>query len=175
MVEYDSIIPPGQEGNVIQQLKVKKLKSGTFTKAVKVMSNARNSEVFRLSLSGKILSVINISSRFIHLRPDTVGNFSGTLTLNTEKKNFTVKEITFKENKGSGPEWQQQPILYLKHSMTRTDSADNDGYYTYTLIFSLDITPAKRLSGTFALKTNHPKRDTIDIRGMISPPEEIKK
>ncbi len=131
--------------------------------------------MFRLSLSGKILSVINISSRFIHLRPDTGGNFSGTLTLNTEKKNLSVKEITFKEHKSSGPEWQQEPILYLKHSMTRTDTADSDEYYTYTLNYSLDITPAKRLSGTFALKTNHPKKDNIDIRGMISPPEEIKK
>lgn len=175
MVEYDSIIPPGQEGKVTQQVKMSKLKSGTFTKSVKVMSNASNIEVLRLSLSGKILSVINLSHRFIHLRQDSTRKLTGSLELSTEKPDLIIKEISFKEQKSSKPSWQKEPILYLKYSMTRADSADVDGYYAYSLKFSIDIAPPERLSGMFTFNTNHREREKITIRGMIAPVEEKKK
>ncbi len=172
MVDYDSIIPPGQEGHVIQQIKVSKLRSGRFTKSIKVTSNAENIPALRLSVSGKILSVINQSSRFLHLRPNKEGKVNGSVVFSTEKQNFKIKEIYFKENKGSGPSWQQQPELYLTHNVTRADTADSDGYYAYTVKFSLDMAPPTRISGVFSFITNHPERKKIDIRGMISPLEK---
>jgi len=138
------------------------------------MSNAKNTDVLRLSLSGKILSVINLSSRFLHLRPDKDGKVNGSLNLSTEKKNLKIKEASFKENKGSGPAWQEQPVLFLKYAITRSDTADSDNYYTYSLKFSLAIAPPKRLSGNFTFITNHPEKENITIRGMVAPLEEKK-
>ena len=49
-------------------------------------------------------------------------------------------------------------------------TADEDGYYAYSLNFSCTITPPPEiLSGSFILKTNHSKRETIKLRGMINP------
>ena len=171
MVEYDSIIPPGQAGELTQQVKVSKLRSGTFTKSVKVTSNAKNIEVLRMSITGKILSDIHLSHRFMHLRPDTNRKFVGSLTLGTEKKDFKIKEITFEQKKKKDtPDWQLTPEILLKYTMTTSDTADADGYYTYSLAFSCDITPPPEiLSGSFIFKTNHPKRKTIKLRGMINP------
>ena len=131
MVEYDSIIPPGQVGTVTQQIKMSKLKSGTFTKSINVMSNAKNMDVLVLSISGKILSIINISHRFVLLRPDSSGRATATLELSSEKPDLQIKNITFEDHQSTKPKWQQEPVLYLKHDMKRFDKPDSDGYYSY--------------------------------------------
>lgn len=177
MVEYDSIVPPGQVGEITQQIKLSKIRSGTFTKSVTITSNAKNVESLRVSITGKILSDIHLSHRFIHLKPDTNGKFVGSLTLSTEKKGLQIREITFKQKKKKNtPEWQLDPEIVFKHSMTTADSVDADGYYAYSLHFSCTITPPPEISsGSFILKTNHPKRETIKLRGMINPKRETGK
>ena len=174
MVEYDSIIPPGQVGELTQQIKLSKLKSGTFTKSITITSNAKNIEVIRVSITGKILADIHLSHRFIHLKPDTNGKFHSSLTLSTEKKDFKIKEITFKQKKKKNiPEWQLDPEIVFNHSITTSDTTDADGYYIYSLRFSCAITsPQEILSGSFILKTNHPKREIIKLRGMINPKKD---
>lgn len=175
MVEHDSIVPPGRTGKVVQQIKLSKLKSGEFTKAIKVISNAKNTDVLRLSLSGKILSLINISRRFLHLKPGKNGKITSTLDFSTEKANFTIKKVTFEEfEKSDSPLWQKKPPLTVNHTITRSKSADSDGYYTYTVTLSFDTPPQKRLSGSFNFDTNHPKKDILTVRGMIAPLEENK-
>lgn len=174
MVEYDSIVPPGQVGELTQQIKLAKLRSGTFTKSVTITSNAKNIELLRVSITGKILSIIHLSHRFIHLKPDTNGKFVGSLTLSTGKKDLKIKEITFKQKKKKEtPDWQLEPEIVFNHSITASDTADADGYYAYSLNFSCTITPPPEiLSGSFILKTNHPKRETIKLRGMINPKKD---
>lgn len=171
MVEYDSIIPPGQAGKLTQQIKLNKVRSGPFTKSVTVTSNAKNIQNLRLSITTKILTDIHLSHRFIHLKPDTSGKFTGYMTMSTEKKDFKVKEITFEQKKKKDtPEWQLGNDILLNHTITCSDTTDEDGYFTYTLRFSCNITPPDdMLSGTFIFKTNHPKRETIKLRGMINP------
>ena len=112
-----------------------------------------------------------MSHRFIHLKPDTSGTFAGHLAMRTEKKDFKVKEISFEQKKKKDtPEWQLTNDIVLSHTMTASDTTDDDGYFTYTLHFSCNITPPdEMLSGSFIFKTNHPKRETIKLRGMINP------
>lgn len=167
MVEYDSIVPPGQVGELTQQIKLAKLRSGTFTKSVTITSNAKNIELLRVSITGKILSIIHLSHRFIHLKPDTNGKFVGSLTLSTGKKDLKIKEITFKQKKKKEtPDWQLEPEIVFNHSITASDTADADGYYAYSLNFSCTITPPPEiLSGSFILKTNHPKERRLNLEG----------
>ncbi len=171
MVEYDSVIPPGQAGKLTQQIKLNKVRSGTFTKSVTVTSNAKNIQNLRLSITAKILTDIHLSHRFIHLKPDTNGKFVGHITMSTEKKDFKIKEITFgQKKKKDAPEWQLADDILLNHTVTCSDSTDGDGYFTYSLNFSCNISPPPEiLSGSFIFKTNHPKRETIKLRGMINP------
>lgn len=139
------------------------------------MSNAKNTEVLRLSISGKILSVINLSKRFLRLKPNKDGKVKNNLMLSTEKQDLKILRMSFKENKKNSPSWQSESVLFIKYAMTMTDSADADGYYTYSLDFSFDIAPTKTVSGYFFLDTNHPKKKTIKIRGMILPIKEEEK
>lgn len=93
------------------------------------------------------------------------------MTMSTEKKDFKVKEISFEQKrKKDTPEWQLANDILLRHTMTSSDTTDEDGYFTYTLQFSYDITPPEEiLEGSFIFKTNHPKQETIKLRGMINP------
>lgn len=172
MVEHDSIIPAGRVGKVIQAINIDKLHAGPFTKTIKVMSNAKNTDVLRLSMSGKVLTNINISERFLNLHCDKNGTASGILVLGTEKPDFKIKEMIFSEHPTNDPSWQKMSPVDLKFSTTRSDSADADGYYTYTVQYSLDIKTKIRLSGDFKVLTNHPKEEVIELRGMIAPLEE---
>lgn len=172
MVDYDSIIPPGRTGKITPFIKAKKLRSGTFTKSIKIMSNATNTPTLRLSISGKVLSDINLSKRFLRLQPDHDGKAALSLTLKTEKPDFKIKDIAFRENKRNDPNWESKSGLTVTHHITRSDSTDIDKYYTYTLSLFLTIAPTKMLSGSFEIETNHEKKDHLSIRGMIDKIKE---
>jgi hypothetical protein len=154
-------------GKVIQEIKVKKLSSGTFKKSVKVMSNATNASVLSLSISGKILTLINMHPKSFVLKPDEKENIENKLTLSTEKRNLQILEMTFEKSKTSTPTWQEEPPLTINYQLTRSDTADADGYYTYSLNFSFIYAPSETISGYFYLNTNHPEMKTIKIRGII--------
>lgn len=117
------------------------------------------------------MSYVQLSHRFINLKPDTNGKFAGNVTMSTEKKDFKVKKITFEQKKKKDtPEWQLPDDIVMFFTMSSSDTTNNDGYFTYPLQFSCDITPPEEtLSGYFIFKTNHPKKETIKLRGMINP------
>jgi len=175
VVEFDSIIPPGQEGKIIQQIKTAKLGTGTFSKSVRVLSNAQNNAEAVLTLSGKILAEIQPSHKWINLKPDSAGKFNGFITFATEKKDFKITEMIFEPQKKENlPLWQQDQGISIKYTVTKTDTADIDGYYTFAMNFSLNTPPPPEIiQGQFVFKTNHPKTDEIRLKGLINPRDEI--
>jgi hypothetical protein len=172
VVEYDSIILPGRAGKVVQQIKPEKLGSGPFTKSITVISNAKNLPTLQLTLSGKILSLIHLSNRYLTLRADKQGVINGTLSIGAEKKDMQILKVVFKEHASDQPAWQQQPPIVLKPTVTRSENADSDGYYTYTLNFSHPLAMTRVLSGVFSLTTDYAKSELIEVRGMISPSDQ---
>ncbi len=140
------------------------------------MSNATNASVLSLKLSGKILAIVNVSPRSLIIKPNEKSTkIEKRLTLTTEKRDFTVKDITFEKSKKKTPMWQKDALFDIKHNITRSDSADSDGYYSFYVDISFDYTPKETLSGYFYLKTNHPKQETIQIRGIIKKLQEKRK
>ncbi len=136
------------------------------------MSNATNSSSLSLSISGKILSLINLSSKSLLLKPDTNQLIEKSITISTEKRNFQILEMIFEKSKSTTPAWQAESPLDIKYNVTRSDTADADGYYDYVLNFSFKHAPEKTISGYFFLNTNHPKEESIKIRGIIKPIEK---
>ncbi|MBN1980502.1 MAG: hypothetical protein JW795_03160 [Chitinivibrionales bacterium] len=172
MVDYDSIIPPGQVGKLLQVIKMSALHDGEFTKTVKVISNAKNEETLRLSLSGKILSVINVSDRFLHMTPSK-GSVAQSISLSTQKKDLAIKSVKFTTLPPPGAQkWQAEIPIVVEYKLTPKDSIpDKYGYYDFFLTMTFATDPAQAVSGDFIITTNHEKMAEITIRGLIVPDE----
>lgn len=170
MVDYDSIIAPGQTGKIEIKIKKNKLGDGSFTKALRVMSNAANEPNLRLSIKGKILSPIDISKRFLRIESGESSS-EGEIILSSQKKDLKIMEVKFVEREGSNsPNWEKQPDILAKSKLTATGEVDSFGYQSYKLELSMNIAPTNILSGHFEIKTNHPEQKMINLRGMILPP-----
>ncbi|MBD3315500.1 MAG: hypothetical protein GF344_06910 [Chitinivibrionales bacterium] len=171
MVEYDSIIPPGRVGEITQAVRIKGLHGGSFRKGMRVILNDSANTTLRLSLSGKILPILGVSPRYLRLKSSENAENASEVVLTTEQKNLKVKDIVFKERGGAkdGPAWQSSLPYFIEHETTRSDTADKDGYYTYTVKIALKTVPKQNRPGEFIFKTNNRKMSEITVRGMIEP------
>jgi len=168
VVKFDSIIPPGKSGNVLQNIKVDRLSDGEFTKHVTVMSNASNMETLKLYIRGKIVSVLTITPEALIMRPDSNKNYSDKVTITTKKDDMKILSIIYEDLNKDDKKWQNEPPLNIKYTLTRSDSSTTDKYYQYTLNISFTNKSKEELSGYFIIKTNHPKQqENIKIRAVI--------
>ncbi|MBD3346551.1 MAG: hypothetical protein GF401_15965 [Chitinivibrionales bacterium] len=170
MVGYDSIIPPGQVGKLTQEISAKNFHGGNFKKSVTVISNAKNSPTLRLSVRGHIKPVLGLSTHYFTMNNNSEKPFEVTLT--TEKKNLKVSEIAFKSRNRSKAAWQSDLPLYVSHKLIKPDKVKKDGYYDYTLQMSPKLDSEKTVHGEFIIKTNHPEKKEIKIRGRIEMPRK---
>lgn len=169
MVDYDSVIAPGQTGKVEIKIKKEKLGDGDFTKALRVMSNATNEPNLRLSIKGKILSPIDISKRFLRIESNE-SKSEAELLISSQKEDLEISEVKFVEREGNAPNWEKQPDIFAKTKLTPVGQKDEFGYQSFKLEITMNIAPTNILSGHFEIKTNHPEQKMLNLRGMILPP-----
>ncbi|MBN1981330.1 MAG: DUF1573 domain-containing protein [Chitinivibrionales bacterium] len=175
-VEYDSVIAPGKQGKLLSVIKLSSLHDGDFTKTISVISNASNNQRLRLSLSGKILSAINVSDRYLHLTPKN-GVIQATITLSTQKKDFEIQTLRFVPTQTvSTPGWQAEPAYVGKYTLTlKSSTPDSDGYYTFEMQLTFSMDPTQSISGNYVITTNHPQMAEISIYGLVMVDETKKK
>ncbi len=169
MSEFDSIIPPGQTGRVTQQIKTSRLGDGKFSKYVKVMSNARNSRVLKLSMIGRVVTPISFHPKALVFQPDLHKKAKGTVTLSSEKGDLVIDQISFEKSKNDEPSWQKEQLFLVSHSIKRSDTTDKDGFWDYALDLSFEYAPHSTMSGYFFISTNHPEVHTVKYRIIIKP------
>ena len=170
MVGYDSIIPPGREGKVTQEIKLSASKGGVVRKYVTVMSNAKNKPQLKLSLQCTIREELGIEPRYISLKPDDNGALKQTLTLTTQKADLQVSGVTFNEHEKKGAQttnWQKSLPIHFKYELTKSDKPLQDGYLEYKLDVSLATPLEKTTYGEFTITTNHPKKPEATLTGVI--------
>ena len=166
MVGYDSIIHPGREGEVTQQVKIAGMAGGIHKKSITVESNAANKPVLRLSVSVDIKPIIGISTRYLRLPKTGEGISADKITLKTQKKDLKITEVKFKPKK-TKKAWQNSLSNFAEYTLTGGKKTDADGYYQYVLDIFLDHGLTENTSGTFIIKTNHPDKKVITIRGTV--------
>ncbi|MBN1577002.1 MAG: hypothetical protein JW913_10645 [Chitinispirillaceae bacterium] len=171
MVGHDSIIPPGREGKVTQEITIGHGYHGTLRKYITVISNAKNSQELRLSLGCTIHAELEIEPAYISLKPDKNGMTKQTLTVITAKKDLQILEVSFTEQEKPGNKdrtnWQVAlPILFTS-VVTKIDSVAIDGYLKYRLDISQTFNYTTPVYGNFTVKTNHPKKREVAINGVI--------
>jgi hypothetical protein len=168
-VGHDSIIQPGKTGKVTQSINTQNMYSGAFRKFVTIFSNAKNNAEFKVSLGGTLRTVIESSKRELRLISTDQKVWSDTFTLSTEKKDLTIKELTFKpynDGQQSTPAWQSDLKIYPKYTFSKSDSTS--GKYTiYSVKILFEAKDSEPKFGEFLFKTNHPKMPEIKIAGAI--------
>lgn len=169
MVGYDSIIPPGREGTISPKVNLKGYHSGHFSKGVTVTSNATNLPTLRLTIKGDIKPIIEVSTRVLRITNDD--SEPSTIMLKTEKKDLRIKKVFLRTSGGGKPSWQVDLPHYLEFELVN-DTTPTDGYYDHELRVWAKIDLKESAHGEFIIKTNHPDKEEVSIRGSINVPDK---
>jgi len=148
----------------------KALSSGVFKKFITIHSNAKNTPEIRVTLGGTIKTAVQPSSQNLHLISKDQKIWTDSLTLSTDKADLSISEITFKPYSSDGPAtpaWQSDLKMYLKSTLTKSDSAVINGTYIYNLKLFFSVKDSEPKYGEFLIITNHPKMHEIKINGSI--------
>jgi hypothetical protein len=167
VVKYDTLIQPGKTVKIESEVDIKGYRSGPLSKSITVTSNAVNEPTVRLTIEATVVAVIDVSENYLTLDKTNIDS-PKTVVLATKKSDLKVTEISFKASNNSGAhEAKANQLLSIKHTWTPTDSVRADGYRLFKLnIFSPN--QEESISGEFVIKTNHPDKATISLRGDIS-------
>jgi hypothetical protein len=170
VVGHDSIIPPGREGKVTQEVNLASGHSGVLQKYITVFSNAKNTPELRLSLKCTILAELDVDPKYLSLKPDKKGMIQQTLSLTTQKKDLAVLDVTFLENSKpaeNANNWQAALPIRFAYKLAKNPAPLADGYLKYQLDISLTAQDSTALYGNFTIKTNHPKKSELTLSGTI--------
>lgn len=136
-----------------------------------MLSNAENVPRLKLSLKCTIRSLLGFEPGYLSLKPDKNGYVHRTLTVTTRKKDLVIKDVVFQEHKGRsnrGTNWQDKLPLHLNSKLTRSDTTFEDGYVQYKLDLTLQVPDDHTTTyGEFTVKSNHPKRNEVTLKGVI--------
>lgn len=170
MVGFDSIIPPGREGTVTEEVNIANMHSGSFSKSATITSNAKNSPSLQISMRGTIKEAVSISPDYIQLSRDKNGKFESQIMITTEKADLKIQEIAFKSNQtpsNKSPVWQKDIPIPLDYSITK-DTVIKKPDHVYTVKIALNYPDSVNNSGEFIIKTNNPDMPEFKASGTIN-------
>jgi hypothetical protein len=167
VVKYDTLIQPGRTAKIESEVVIKGYRSGPLSKSIAVTSNAVNEPTVRLSIEATVVAVIDVSENYLALDSANT-NTPKSVNVASKKSDLKITDISFKANGNAGTsETKTNQPLSIIYIWTTTDSVRADGYRVYRLnIFSPNL--GESVSGEFVIKTNHPDKTTISLRGKIS-------
>lgn len=169
LVGYDSVIAPGAKGKVIQEVKKSYLHGGTIKKGITIISNADNDSNLRLSLKLTVLPVVGANPRYIALRVSETDSGKADITLTTKKEDFKIKRVKFEPYNKEKEGWLASLGTDINFSMKKEKKKDKNGYYEYKLKISYAADVKKMERGQYIISTNHPDKEELTLRGLISP------
>jgi len=157
VVKFDSTILPGTSTAIKSTVNVKGRK-GSISKGITVTSNAPNDSIVRLVIKANIIEALSPSLSYINMADENAEKGT-SINITTMKKDLKISDITFV------PEKEPNATSKVTFTLTPSDSARTDGLYVYKLDLK-PITLAKKTDGAFIIKTNHPERKEMSLRGV---------
>jgi hypothetical protein len=177
VVGFDSIILPGREGKVTQEVDLSNFHGGNFKKTITVISDASNEPSLKLSLSGNVMAYIRVNAQYIRMQCEAGKENTAEIVLGSQKKDLKISDVTFEAGAGDNrhgqpaggamDQWQVSLPQPLTFKVKPSEKPDGDGYYDYTITVSRKDAPEKTSGGEFSFRTNHPSKKEIKIRGII--------
>ncbi|MDO5576229.1 MAG: DUF1573 domain-containing protein [Fibrobacter sp.] len=168
-VAFDSVIAPGKEGNIEGKMKSSAVK-GTFKKYITVNSNSEKDSILQLSLAGTIKEDLRVTPNYITIKKPSGNNaWKTTLTINTNKKDLKINEVSFvsHDQSNKGPSWQASLPVNFDYTLRKLDKQESDDYFAFNLDLSVMFAGESTTHGKFIIKTNHPKKPEVTINGFI--------
>ncbi len=173
VVKWDSTVQPGKSAKIEASVNIKGYHPGAITKYVTVSSNAGNDSVARLTIEANVRSIIDISQQYFTFKK-TDPDKSNLLILSSQKKDLTVKKVTFEPNKmtlqGTAAQKDEEfkkLSQSLKFTWEKTDSIRADGYHIFKLKF---FRPKFEVSanGQIVITTNHPDEPEVKFSANLN-------
>lgn len=166
MVDFDSTILPGRVGHVTQSVKLKGY-SGPVHKSVTVTSNASNEPTLRLNITVNVEPIVGVDQRYVQLKD---ADFAIELT--SRKKDLVVTDVVFEPSgsetpPGAGSAWQQNLPEPISFDFAPSTAAKKDGRSAFILTLHRPAKHVQNSHGKFVIKTNHPTKAEIKVRGSI--------
>lgn len=163
VVDYDSIIRPGKSGIVEPKVDLTGF-NGPVTKTVRIFSNAENEPELKLVLYADIQPAVTVSPNFIRMNTAVSNRFD--LTLTTEKRDLAITEIDFRNLSQKNKRRGKNPLT-VGFTLINSGKREADGMYTFDLTVSVTGVKGKSVLGEFIMKTNHPDKRELRIRGIV--------
>jgi len=146
---------------------------GIFQKSITVVSNAKNDPNLRISFGGTLKPEIQVSTNYIRLKTGDDGKAtSQEIILTTEKEHLKIKEVVFKPYNRDESEsaWQKDLSFYPKFELKKVGkNKDDNSYIDYSLQLTMPYKETGSKHGKFFIKTNHPKKEEIEVSGLVEP------
>jgi len=166
--QVDSLIRPGTFGKIDVIVSFDGFRSGQFLMGITVSSNAENKLSDTLLVKMIFQRVVDYTESSITINAATTGR--KRMYLSSKKSDLEVTDVLFMrelepaEKKAAG--WQPVRPVTIDHTWGPTDSVRSDG----CRVFRLDLLMPeidKAMPGDFIVKTNHPVKPEIIIRGTL--------
>jgi hypothetical protein len=168
VVGYDSIIPPGREGSITQEVSVKNMHGGQISKSATVTSNAENNPVMQLTMRFKLIPLIGVVTNFISMTSTSSDSGRMADILTSQKKDLAIRKIRFKQEETPGqPFWEQGQSVDVKYTVKRAEKPTSEGFWEYTLSLAAKTNNDNPIRGDFIFETNHPKKPELKIKGIL--------
>jgi len=166
VTEYDSVIPPGSVGRLLQVVDIHGFSDGPFRRDVVVVSDAAGQPRLTLGVEGIIRSVVEIETRLLRIPVGGHGQNSPAVTLRSEKHDLEITEAVFTADPEAIPAWQ--PAYPLPLTWWLAPYGDRMGltYYQMRLWVDFPLT-AIPPPGFCLLRINHPRYSQIVCRAEI--------
>jgi hypothetical protein len=191
-VAFDSIIPAGGTGVLTEEVTIEEGASpGNFSMPVTLLSDARNSPIFKLAVKGKLEYLIETQPGSF-LLSDSLGKDTSEafMLLRSNMKGLNVTGVTFSFNeKNRAFSWKSSiPMNYCFSIATAADvtrmkpkktepgkfksnkpfSTPNTHYeYTYALRIRYPNSQQVSRFGDLIISTNHPDKPEVSMPGNI--------
>jgi len=186
-VAFDSIIPAGGTGAITEEVSIEEGASpGAFSMPITVLSDARNSPIFKLSIKGALEKLIEIEPQSF-LMSDTLGKDTAEalMLLRSNMKGLNVTGVSFSFNeRNTAVTWKSSfPMNYSFSTATAADviklkpkkSKLRKSFlkpithydYTYALRISYPSSEQVSRSGDLIISTDHPDKPDVKMPGNI--------
>lgn len=171
-VKYDSIIPPKEKGEIKVVITFDEYFAGIFSSIIKVVSNAANAEVLKLTLKAKIISVVTPSREFLQLAAQQDKMVNEQITFTTDKKDLKIVDLFFEQSSEKSTDLWNSPAISIQYKQLSQVYLTKNGSFTCIVNFAFEYMCSDKMSGYFTFKTNHPQKEQIIIGGVIGPFEK---
>lgn len=165
-VGFDSLILPGKEGKVTQEINLHGIRPGNFRKHITVFSNSPKDSILSLSLSGTIKAYVSVEPEYVQMTKDTIQKKLYTeVKVISSTKDLNISDVSFKSysNVSSAPAWQSAFPMFFKHELTPLENDKNSSEYLFKLKIFTDLPVGGSDQGRVIIKTNHPKKPEISL------------